>query len=416
MQSSVVRHERRRAPQRVALASVLLAAVALAACDDGDEPSGAPQEERLVGHTVVPESLGVTEQRVASLRAPQGFRVTVFASDLGTPRMLAVGGDGTVYVTRQASGDVLALNDRDGDGVAEQRRTAAQGLELVHGITMRGSDVWLVAPTRLWRTTRMADGLFAPPTLLSSDLPPGGQHRARVVQAGPDGMLYISAGSTCNACEEPNSENATMMRANPDGSGRTVIARGLRHTVGFGWHPTTGELWGLDHGSDWRGDDTPPEELNRIVEGAHHGWPYCYDARRVDRLYNADPPGTTKDAFCSTTAAPTLTFQAHYAPMQMAFYTGAQFPAEYRGDAFVAMRGSWNRRPPAGYMVARVEFENGQPVRVTDFVTGWLVGGGSGQWGRITGLAVAADGALLVGDDSNGVIYRVAYEGAAGAP
>jgi glucose/arabinose dehydrogenase len=325
--------------------------------------------------------------------------------------MLVVAGDGTVYVTRQMQNDVLALNDRDGDGVAEQQRTAVANLEMVHGIALRGNDVWLVAPTRLWRTTRTAAGLFAPPTLLSADLPPAGQHRARTVQIGPDGLLYISAGSTCNACEEPNPENATMMRAQPDGSGRTVIARGLRHTVGFGWHPQTGELWGMDMQSDWRGDDQPREELNRITAGAHYGWPYCYEERRPDNAFNNDPPGTTKAAFCATTQAPALTIEAHNSPIGMVFYTGTQFPASYRDDAFVALRGSWNRRPPGGYKVIHVEFENGQPVRARDFVSSWLVRGGGAQFGRITGVAVAADGALLVADDSNGVVYRIAYVG-----
>jgi glucose/arabinose dehydrogenase len=395
------------------------AALALGACDDGGDGGDglvdAAQAERVTGSTVVPDSLGFTEERLASLRVPAGFRVTAFATGLGKPRMMAVADDGTVYVTRQMQNDVVALRDRDGDGRAEERRTAAANLEMVHGIALRGSQVWLVAPTRLWRTTRNADGTFATPTLLSSDLPPAGQHRARTLAIGPDNLLYISAGSTCNACEEPDNENATMMRAGLDGSGRTVIARGLRHTVGFGWHPTTGELWGMDMQADWRGDDQPREELNRIVAGRHYGWPYCYEARRADRAYNYDPPGATKDAFCPTTESPALTLQAHNAPIGMAFYTGAQFPAEYRNDAFVALRGSWNRNPPGGYKVVRIRFENGQPVRAEDFVTGWLVNGGRAQFARVTGVAVARDGALLVADDSNGVIYRVSYSGTGAA-
>ena len=406
---------RPRGPRRRALVPVALALapLALAACGDGDDDGlvNASRAQRVTGNTVVPDSLGFTAERLASLRVPAGFRVNAFATGLGKPRMLLVAGDGTVYVTRQMEGDVLALRDTDGDGDSDEQRTVASGLPMVHGIAMRGGQVWMVSPTRLWTATRNADGTFTAPALLADDLPPGGQHRARTVQVGPDGQLYIGAGSTCNFCEEPNPENATLLRSTPDGRGRTVYARGLRHTIGFGWHPQTGELWGMDMQGDWRGDTQPREELNRLVEGRHYGWPYCYQDRQVDRAYNSDPPGTTAEAFCAATDAPVLTLDAHNSPIGMAFYTGAQFPAEYRNDAFVALRGSWNRNPPGGYKVVRIKFENGQPVRSEDFVTGWLVNGGRAQFARVTGVAVAGDGALLVADDGNGVIYRVSYAG-----
>lgn len=394
------------------LAIPCAAGLALAACDTEDNGLvNARITERVTGNTVVPDSLGFTEARLASLRVPAGFRVNAFATGLGKPRMMAVAGDGTVYVTRRVQGDVIALRDRDGDGQAEEQRVVASNLPNVHGIALRGSQMWLFGDTRLWTATRNADGTLTAPVLLASDLPPSGQHPARTVAVGPDGLLYLAAGSTCNACEEPDGENATLMRAQLDGSGRTVIARGLRHTVGFGWHPQTGELWGMDMQSDWRGDNQPREELNRIVAGRHYGWPYCYQERLVDGAYNTAPTGTTKEAFCAVTEAPVLTLEAHNSPIGMAFYTGTQFPAEYRNDAFVALRGSWNRNPPGGYKVVRIRFANGQPVGVEDFVTGWLVNGGSAQWARVTGVAVAADGALLVADDGNGVIYRVSYAG-----
>ncbi|MEO7964541.1 MAG: PQQ-dependent sugar dehydrogenase [Gemmatimonadaceae bacterium] len=275
---------------------------------------------------------------------------------------------------------------------------------------MRGADVWLASPTQLWRTTQTVGGGLNTSTLISSDLPPAGQHRARTIAVGPDNRLYISAGSTCNACDDPTPENATIMRAQLDGSGRTVYARGLRHTVGFGWHPTTGVLWGMDMQADWRGDNQPPEELNKIVADANYGWPYCYNDKRVDQAYQLDPPGSTKEDFCPTTMAPTLTIQAHNSPLGMTFYTGTQFPTEYRNDAFVALHGSWNRNPPGGYKVVRIHFDNGTPVKVEDFVTGFLGNGGREQFGRPTGIAVAPDGALLFADDNNGVIYRVAFE------
>jgi glucose/arabinose dehydrogenase len=226
---------------------------------------------------------------------------------------------------------------------------------------------------------------------------------------GPDGRFYVTVGSTCNDCAERDERNATMMRGEADGRNLSIFARGLRNTIGFDWHPVTGELWGMDHGSDWRGDEQPPEELNRLVAGAHYGWPFCWGDRQVDRMTAHEPPGTTKAAFCPGTVGPALTLAAHSAPLGMLFYRGSQFPAAYQGDAFVALHGSWNRNPVSGYKVVRIRFANGQPQGVEDFLTGFLAPSGDAQIGRPCGLAQEADGSLLVGDDTNGVIYRVQY-------
>jgi glucose/arabinose dehydrogenase len=171
----------------------------------------------------------------------------------------------------------------------------------------------------------------------------------------------------------------------------------------------------MDHGSDWRGDDLPPEELNAIALGADYGWPYCYGARTPDPVID-DPPATTKSAYCAGTTPPTLSTQAHGAPIGLTFYTGASFPEEYRDDAFVALHGSWNRLPPTGYEVARVVFEDGVPQRFEPFVTGFLIDGGRATFGRPAGITVAPDGSLLFSDDSGGVIYRVSVAGDAPAP
>jgi glucose/arabinose dehydrogenase len=171
--------------------------------------------------------------------------------------------------------------------------------------------------------------------------------------------------------------------------------------MALAWHPDTRELWGMDNGSDHRGDDQPPEELNRIVEGADYGWPSCFGDRQPD------PDFTGGD--CSKTVGATLGYQAHAAPIWMLFYTGRQFPEEYRGDGFVAFHGSWNRVPPSGYRVVRIRYERGQPQRFEDFLTGFLIEGGRAAFGRPAGLAVTRDGALLVSDDVQGYIYRVSH-------
>ena len=373
----------------------------------------------VVGHVVEPVQLQPTAERLTGLAMPAGFEISVFARDLVNPRMLAVADDGTVYVTRRSVGDVLMLRDTDGDGEADEQAVVASRPNL-HGIALDGPTVYLVTIKELYRATIQRDGTFSPLERLVDDLPDAGQHPNRTVVMGPDGKLYLSVGSTCNACAESNPENATMLRVEPDGSSRSVFASGLRNTIGFGFHPETGALFGMDHGIDWLGDNAQHEELNQIVEGAAYGWPYIYADGEINP--QDDPPnGLTMAAWDRASARPLALYTPHAAPMQWAFYTadgGDAFPETYRGDAFVAMRGSWNRQNPSGYEVVRVRFENGQPSGVEPFVTGFLqptddetVGGGWGHLGRLAGLAVARDGALLVTDDANGVIYRIAYTG-----
>jgi glucose/arabinose dehydrogenase len=165
----------------------------------------------------------------------------------------------------------------------------------------------------------------------------------------------------------------------------------------------------MDQGSDWRGDDLPPEELNEIAAGNDYGWPYCYGNREPDPIIQ-DPPNTTKTAYCAATEPPVLLNQAHQSPIGMTFYTGDSFPERYSNGAFVAFHGSWNRKPATGYRVAFIPFEDGEPQPIENFVDGFLIGEGTATFGRPAGIAVAEDGALLFTDDTNGVVYRVQYE------
>jgi glucose/arabinose dehydrogenase len=247
-------------------------------------------------------------------------------------------------------------------------------------------------------------------------LPDGGQHRGRTIGIGPDGLLYIAVGSSCNDCAEANKERATLLHVPLTGGAPTIFARGLRDTIGFGWHPQTHALWGMDNGADWKGDRIPPEELNRIEQDRDYGWPLCYGNRVPDHATVAEPkdlgrPDVSKEQYCADTVAPTLEYAAHSAPIGMTFYAGNAFPATYHDDAFVVFRGSWNRSAPTGYKVVRVRFERGAPVAFEDFVSGFLSSDGRSQYGRPAGIAVTADGGLLVSDDTNGVIYRVTYHG-----
>lgn len=255
--------------------------------------------------------------------------------------------------------------------------------------------------------------------MLIHDLPDAGQHNDRMVVVGPDSALYLSVGATCNECNDPNPENATILRAARDGKSRAIFASGLRNTIGYGFQPQTSELWGWDQGMDWLGDDLPPEEINRIERGKRYGWPYVSGNNLVNPHRQRGPGGIPDSDLAAVSTPMVLGYTAHAAGMQMAFYGGAQgggaqFPAEYRGDAFVSTRGSWNRKPAAGYEIVRIHFVNGQPVSIRPFVTGFVTP--EGEYGRLVGAAVAKDGALLFTDDRNGVVYRVGYAGAPNMP
>ncbi len=364
----------------------------------------------LVPGVYKPERAEFTAESVDALSLPAGFSVTVFAQGLGRPRMLAAAEDGSLYATRPGAGDVLRLEDHDGDGVAEVRTVALRGLEGVHGIALAGHEAWLATGTELYRGRLGESGAITTLQRWLSEMPDPGRHPNRTLGMAPDGTLFLSVGSSCNACREEAPELAALLEVSRSERAYSIYARGLRNTIGFDWHPATDQLWGMDHGSDWRGADTPPDELNLISKGAHYGWPYVYGDRNPDP--DVEPPrGTTNEAFAATTTPPVLPIQAHSAPIGFVFYEGRLFPEEYLGDAFVALHGSWNRESPVGYYVARVRFDAGRPLRLERFLDGFLAENGKSYFGRPTGLAVGADGALFVGDDSNGVIYRVAYGG-----
>lgn len=362
----------------------------------------------VVGHILEPKQLPV-KKGLLGIALPWGFEMNVFAKDLVNPRMMAVAEDGTVYVTRRSVGDVVMLRDQNSDGVADVQKVVARRPDM-HGIAIHGDTMYLATVNNVYRTTIQPDGTVTPLEQLVDDLPDAGQHPNRTLAAGPDGMLYISVGSTCNACAESNPESATLLRMKPDGSSRTIFASGLRNTIGFAFEPRSGEIYGMDHGIDWLGDNEQHEELNHIVKGKQYGWPYVYGASQFNP--QDEPPGDiTMKEWAARSEEPVGFYTPHAAPMQMLFYSGNQFPKEYQGDAFVAMRGSWNRKPPSGYEITRIHFSGGKPAAFEVFAQGFLQRQGD-KWlhqGRLAGLAQTKDGALLVSDDTNGVIYRIAY-------
>jgi len=307
-------------------------------------------------------------------------------------------------------GDVIVLRDLEDDGQDEAYTVVATDLPNIHGLAIQGDQVYMAATKEIYVGTLQDDGYIGDVEAIVTDLPDGGQHNKRSLFIGPDDLIYINVGSPCNACADEQPERATLLQIQPDGASRTIFAEGLRNTEGWDWHPETGALWAMDMGSDGRGDDQPPEELNLIEEGANYGWPYCYADQQVDKYTVGMPPGRTKAEFCATTVGSTLTYQAHSAPIGFRFYTGEQFPEEYRTGAFVVWRGSWNRQEPTGYKVGFLSFdEDGQPIEFEDFLTGFLIEDGMAHFGRPAFLLQSQDGSLLLSEDTNGVIYRISY-------
>lgn len=355
-----------------------------------------------------------TADFAASLKLPRGYRIAVWAGDLGNTRVMAVAPDGSVYVSRRSEADIIRLVDANRDGRADGAPTVIVNRPALHGLTIHDGMLYFMTAKEVFRAPLRPDGGIGTVETMIDDLPDAGQHLNRTLAVGPDNMLYISSGSTCNACDESSQENATLIRASLDGKARRVWASGLRNTIGFGWHPRTGELWGWDQGIDWLGNDLQREEVNKIERGKRYGWPYVFeDGKRNPQ--DEPPGGITAAQWAASSTNPVLMHVAHSAGMQMAFHPGGGFGPDVAGDAFVALRGSWNRKPASGYELARIRFDaKGQATRVETFVSGFMSRDGTGQYGRPCGVAVMRDGSILLSDDANGVIYRITYDGATG--
>jgi glucose/arabinose dehydrogenase len=341
----------------------------------------------------------------ADLALPPGFRIDVFAADVPGARSLALGPDGLVVVGTRDPGKVYAVRDADGDGRAEPAVVLAEGLDTPNGVAVRGDALYVGEVNRILRF----DGLASPPrplgrpTVVVADYPTERHHGWKFIAFGPDGKLYVPVGAPCNVCERADERYAAITRVAPDGSGREIVARGVRNTVGFDWQPGTGVLWFTDNGRDNLGDDVPPDELNRADRpGLHFGFPYCH-GRGI-----RDPDlGGGRD--CATTVPPARELGPHVAALGMRFYTGRMFPERYRGGIFIAEHGSWNRRTPIGYRVTFVGVEGDRATSYEVFAQGWLQG--SVAAGRPVDVLVMPDGALLVSDDKGGRIYRVRWTG-----
>lgn len=337
-----------------------------------------------------------------SIQLPDGFGISVFAEGLSDPRMMALGPDGFIYVAERGRGRIVRLPDRDGDGVADGIEVVADGLSAPSSIAFYQDGSLYVGETRqvLRLNNPNTEGVFQERQVIVDDLPAGGGHSTRTVLFSPDWQwLYVSVGSSCNVCVEQDSRRAAILRYTPEGEDETIYVSGMRNAVGITFRPGTDELWATNNGRDWLGDDLPPETVYKVRQGDNAGWPYCHAGQIID-------PDFGQLDSCTGILKPEVEIQAHSAPLGLTFYTGEQFPPEYRGNLIVALHGSWNRSAPVGYKVVRVTMDNGIPGKVIDLATGWLPENG-GQWGRPVDVLTGPEGSLFVSDDGQGRIYRI---------
>jgi len=334
---------------------------------------------------------------------PKGFSAAVLVDGVAHARALALGVRGTLFVSALQTGKIYAVTGAFTP--APRVNTLADGLDMPNGIAFRDGALYVAEARRIMRFPDIENRIGDPgnPEIIADDLPYKGRlHAWKYLAFGPDGKLYVSIGAPCNICEAP--EQSVMLRMNADGSEREVFARGIRNSVGFDWHPQTGELWFTDNGRDLLGDDIPPDELNRAGRaGLDFGFPYCHGKDIADPEF-----GTA--GRCADAVAPVQLLDPHAASLGMRFYTGSMFPSGYRQQVFIAEHGSWNRSKSAGktgYRISIVRLNGNESVSYEPFMTGFL--NGDQVFGRPVDLLIAPDGALLVSDDKRGVIYRVAY-------
>ena len=346
---------------------------------------------------------------LAQLKAPPGFHISVFAAEVNGARMLVFSPGGVLLASESGEGKVVALPDPKHAGKAARTVAVLAGLNEPHGLAFYEGKLYVAENDNVRRYDWDEANLRASNPVKLAELPTGGGHSTRSILFH-GGKMYISAGSSCNACIEKDPRRATVMEFNPDGSGQKLFAKGLRNAVGLAVNPKTDTVWVTVNGRDWLGDDLPPETIYDLgKDGGDAGWPYCYGDRVPDS--NFTKPGDNR---CQSVLEPKVEMQAHSAPLGLAFYEGSQFPAEYRNNIFVAFHGSWNRSEPTGYKVVRVKLDDkGQPVGgAEDFVTGWLAPGEKqkGRWmGRPVGIVFGSDGTMYLSDDSASLIYRITY-------
>ncbi len=396
---------------RLAMASALASFAGLAAGQDKPAPppawhQGKPPalaESKLAPHPGKLTETPASEIPVNKLKVPKGFKVELWATGIPGGRAMARGEKGKIYVGTRGIGRVYEVTDAGGQRTS---RVVVDKLVQPAGVAIQGDSLYVMAINKVLRFDGIEDNPSVQPVDLTDkfNLPPEQHHNWKYITFGPDKKLYVPFGAPCNICE-PAAEYAQIRRYNADGSGMEVIARGVRNSVGFDFHPKTGQLWFTDHGRDWMGDAGPQDELNRLSRPGKQffGYPYCHAEGVPDVDFKKKDP-------CKGVTKPVALMGPHAAAMGVKFYTGKMFPKEYQNTMFIARKGSWNRTKKFGFDVINVRADaDGKNAKTTRFMTGFLDPKEDKFWGRPAYILQMPDGALLVSDEQNGAIYRVSY-------
>ncbi len=361
-----------------------------------------------------------------ALDVPDGFRIGVYAEELGEVRQLVFNADGVPYVTimnrgEPDTGKLLALPDSDGDGQADEVVTVIEPLDRPHGLQFRDGWLYVSEPHRIQRF-QDTDGDLLPDTLetVVDNMPSDGDHWGRPFVFDGEGNILVAIGSSCNAtCFEDSEQRATVWRYAPDGTSVGAAAAGLRSIVDMDFNPANGELWAVNNGRDFAPEMEPIPDTAHIINGRNHGWPFCLGDGRIDTEVAARddrpaPDGLTNEAYCAERAAPgDMILPAHVAPLGMTFYTGEQFPPAYRGAMIQAWHGAFDFQNTNGYRVVVVPMDEQQRPQEPETFISWLMPDESGWFGRPLDVTVGPEGSLYVTDDFGGRVFRVDYIGEA---
>ncbi len=357
----------------------------------------------LAPHAQPPAPLPAERIPVDKIKLPPGFKAQLWASGISNARAMTLGSKGTLFVSSRVAGNVYAVVDRAGK---HEVKVIAKGLTQPNGVAFKDGTLYVAAISRILKYEGIEDKLDDPgePKVVIDTLPKDLPHGWKYLAFGPDGKLYFNIGAPGNIVLPPET-HANISRINPDGTGFEYVARGVRNSVGFDWHPVTKELYFTTHGRDWLGDDVPNDTLHHVGGRPgfvpHFGYPFCHQGDILD-------PDFGRGHSCSEFNNPLLKLGPHVAPIGVAFYNGNMFPAEYKNRLFIAQRGSWNRTQKSGFRVMMVSLAMGQPPQYELFAEGWLQG--DQFWGRPVYPYVMPDGSLLVSDDYAGAIFRITYQ------
>lgn len=372
---------------------------------DKTKPAESKQDGNLKPHPTPPIAPSADKLPIDKIKLPSGFKAEVWSSGHPGARTMVMGDKGTMFMGTRTIGRVYAITDKGGK---REPKVIIQGMTQPNGLAFKDGSLYVFAINKVFRYDKIEDNLdkLPEPVELTKayDLPDTIHHNWKYVDFGPDGKMYVQVGSNCNICETNPGIHGQIRRYNADGTGMEIVARGVRNTVGFDWHPVTKELWFTDKGRDWAGNAGPEDELNRIpknMEGASFGFPYCHAMGIPD-------PDVKRPNPCAGVIMPAALTGPHAAGLGIKFYTGSMFPKSYQNVAFIARHGSWNREQKYGYDVVMAKISGGKAT-IMPFMTGLLNNEKNEFYGRPSYVFQMKDGSLLVSDETSGAVYRITY-------